>query len=241
MVLSIILGLSGCNSNGPSKEDLQAENESLLASIVEYEDEVAYLKSALDAVNGTDTNYSAITSVSDGSKAETFQSINGKILFNTELTYTDSSQAPNNSALRLTDKINIVPSNNWVIQMNGTTTNFSHPNGIYGTIKVVSIEQLLKGEEVEANMLKPFTDSIPYTSKIDSKIYINNIWRGMSSELTILNNNKPAVIKCGLYGVGETGVIYTFYYDGDKDSTKTELVNNLLKTMRYGEQEVTLE
>lgn len=234
--------LSGCDK-GPSKEEIQAENESLLMSIVDNESKISELESMIDSLRGGDGSPTAISEVSDGSGMKTFNSIGGKILFPEQLEYTGASQAPNTSKLNLSDRVSLVPSDNWVIQLNGTTTKYSHPNGIYGTIKISVITggTVPKTETVETEMLKPFTDAIPHTSINNSKIYIEDKWRGMASEMTLLNNEKPAVVKCGLVGYSDIAVTYSFYYEGDKDNTKTEIINNLLKSMKFGELQLRIE
>lgn len=238
-VLTISM-LSGC-SKGPSKEELQSENESMLMMISENEEQIKSLEATIESLKGGDGPATAISEVSDGSGAKTFNSIGGKILFPGELQYKGASQAPNTAKLNISDRVSIAPSDNWVIQINGTTTKYSHPNGIYGTIKISTIPEVIKADLIEETMLKPFTDTIPHTSILNSKVYLEDIWRGMSSEMTILNNEKPAVVKCGLIGYADMAVTYCFYYEGDKDNTKTELINNLLKTVKFGELQMRIE
>lgn len=231
------IALTGC---GTSKADLEAENDAIMTELVEAQEQLDQLQSTIEALTGEESP-TAISSIEDGSNAQTFNSLNGKILFPSELTYKDSSQGPNNASINLSKTITIIPSDNWTIQMDGTTTKYSHPNGIYGTIKIGATDKVYKGEEVEPEMLEPFTSTIPYTSISNSKIYLEDVWRGMSSEMTIINNNKPAVIKCGLFGYSDVCLMYTFYYDGDKDNTKTELIDNLLKTITVGALQLRIE
>lgn len=242
VALGLMLAIStstlvGC---GTSKADLETENSVLMEELVAAQEQVEQLQSTLESLTGEESPTS-ISSIDDGSNAQTFNSLNGKILFPSELTYKDSSQGPNNASINLSKTITIIPSDNWTIQMDGTTTKYSHPNGIYGTIKIGATDRVYKGEEVEPEMLEPFTSTIPYTSIINSKIYLEDVWRGMSSEMTIINNNKPAVIKCGLFGYSDVCLTYMFYYDGDKDNTKTELINNMLKTITVGSLKLRIE
>lgn len=236
-VTMLAVSLTGC---GPSKAELEAENDALMDELVSTQEQLEQLQNTVETLTGEESPTS-ISSIEDGSNAQTFNSLNGKILFPSELTYAGSSQGPNNASINLSKTITIIPSDNWMIQMNGTTTKYSHPNGIYGTIKIGATDKVYKGEEVEPEMLEPFTSTIPYTSIINSKIYLEDVWRGMSSEMTIINNNKPAVIKCGLFGYSDVCLTYMFYYDGDKDNTKTELINNMLKTITVGSLKLRIE
>lgn len=238
-VMTMVM-LSGCDK-GPSKEEIQAENDSLLLTMAENESKIAELEATVASLKGGDGPSTAISEVSDGSGMKTFNSIGGKILFSEVLEYTGASQAPNTSKLNISDRISIVPSDNWVIQMNGTTTKYSHPNGIYGTIKVSTIPEVIKADLIESTMLEPFTNAIPHTSIQNSKVYLEDVWRGMATEMTILNNEKPAVVKCGVLGYSDLALTYCFYYEGDKDNTKTELINNLLKSIKFGELQLRIE
>lgn len=235
--LVVISSLTGCG--GVTKEELQAQNNMLISDLSEAEEEIEKLETTIKTLVG-DNSLVGITKVADGSK-ETFNSVDGNILFPAELSYTGSYQAPNTASLNLASRISIKPSDNWKIQINGTTTKYSHPDGVYGTIKIVGIEEPIKGEFIEEQMIDPFTSAIPYTSKSNAKIYLDDIWRGMNTEMTVLNNEKPAVIKAGLVGQGDTAIIYSFYYNGDKNATKNELITTLLQTIKFGGLEMRIE
>lgn len=237
LILSM-LSLVGCG--GVSKEELQEENSTLIMQLNDAEDKISNLENTLSSLNGEGGSLTGISETADGS-GETFNSIGGNILFPAELTYTGSSQAPNTASVNLSSRVTIKPSDNWIIQMNGTTTKYTHPDGVYGTIKIVNISEPKKGDVIEEEMITPFTDEIPYTSIVNSKVYLEDVWRGMSTEMTVLNNNKPAVIKAGLVGHSDTALIYSFYYNGDKSATKNEIINNLIKTIKFGELEVRIE
>lgn len=238
-----VIGFSGCgNEDGPTKEELQEQVSVLNSAMLDYEEQITTLQRTLSGLTGTDSFPSAIVDVEDGSGRKTFQSIGGKIMFNRELEYPGSTQAPNTSAVQLSDKFTIKPSDNWVVQMNGTTTRYSHPNGVYGTIKVIKIDDLIKTPELKEQAMIPFVESIPYTTEPEyDEIYFDDISRGVQVTLDILNNSKPALIKSGVCGIGEYGLVYTFYYDGDRDSSKTELINSLLRSISYSSQSMRVD
>ena len=240
-ILSIgLVCLTSCSSGGKSAAELQQENAVMVEMLSESEEKVAQLEAALNSLTGGEGSFTAITDIEDGS-GQTFTSIGGKILFPTNLEYTNSKQAPNNASLSLSDRITIVPSNNWVIQMNGTTTKFYHQNGITGEIKVSALDYTIKNAELYESSMKPFIDSIPYTNLTEGKIYLEQTERGLCADLNILNNSKPAVLTCGMMGYIDTAMVYTFYYEGDYDATKDELVRGLLKTIKFGEQQLRIE
>lgn len=241
LVAIMCMSLAACGKGGPTKEELQSDNDLLTTMVADYEEQVGKLEQTIEALSGREGPLESISSVSDGSGKKTFNSIGGKILFPGELKYTNATQAPNTSKLNLSDKISIVPSDNWVVQINGTTTQYSHPSGVYGTIKVASIVEIVKASEIDETILKPFIDTIPHISEELGSIFIEDNWRGRHATMTILNNEKPAVLKCGVIGYSDISMSYTFYYDGDIDSNKTELINSLLKTISFGSQKMRIE
>lgn len=239
---AIALSLCGCGKDkGPTIEEVQAENQVMLGMIAEKDTQIEQLNNTVQSLLGSDGPPTAISEVADGTGQKTFNSIGGKIIFPTNLEYKGSVQGPNTSSIKLSDRISIVPSDNWVIQINGTTTKYSHPNGIYGTIKVSAIQESFKNDVINDEVLSPFLDSIPSTKCEKGTVYLEQTERGMYADLNILNNGKPAVLKCGVMGYMDTAMVYTFYYEGDYDSTKDELINSLLKTIKIGQQQLRIE
>lgn len=239
-ILSV--GVTGCKKDsGPTIEEVQAENTMMMNMLAEKETQIEQLNNTVQSLMGSDGPATAISEVADGTGNKTFNSIGGKIIFPTNLEYKNSVQGPNTSSIKLSDRITIVPSDNWVIQMNGTTTKYSHPNGIYGTIKVSAIDEAFKNEVIDEEVMTPFLNSIPSTKCEKGTVYLEQTERGLYADLNILNNGKPAVMKCGVMGYIDTAMVYTFYYEGDYDATKDELINSLLKTIKVGQQQLRIE
>lgn len=239
IMVAIVLGLTSCG--GPTVKELQAENESLMADIADNEEKIAELESVVKIINGDDVSITGITNVEDGSGAKTFNSVGGKILFDGVLEYEGSTQAPNTASINLAERVSIVPTNNWVVKIEGTTTKLSHPDGLYGTFKVSTIDEIKKSDYIDENMLTPFLDTVPNTGIVKSRIYVEDSPRGMMADVTTLNNSKPAMIKCGLVANGDKALVFTFYYDGDKDSTKDETINSILKSIKFGARSIRIE
>lgn len=234
------MALSGCGE-GPGKDELMKENEAMLMEIADLEDKIMESESLISALKGDGGPVTAVSEVPDGSGEKTFQSINGRILFPVELVYPGAEQAPNKARVLLSERLSIVPSDNWVLRISGTTTDYSHPDGIYGVMKITAIPDVLKSDELEAQVLKPFTDNIPYTSIKTGSIFFDDERKGMHADMTILNNGQPAVLKSGFIGIGDESMSYCFYYAGDRDNTKNELISNLLKTVKYKDDAMRIE
>lgn len=242
--LSTVIILSGCGKKpeGPTYEELQQQVAELSSANMAYEDDIAALERTIAGLSDTDKFPYSIADVEDGSGNKTFKSVNGKILFSKELTYPGSMQAPNTSGIKLSDKFTIKPSDNWIVQMNGTTTKYRHPNGVYGTIKVIRISDPVKTNVLKDEAVVPFVEAVPHTTEPEyDEIYFDDRSRGMQVTLNILNNSKPALVKSGVCGIGETGLVYTFYYDGDRDNAKTELINSLLRSVMYASQTMNVD
>lgn len=243
IVFITTVGLTGCKKKeeGPTKEDLMDEIEVLQDQVEQLTSENTDMSSILSEIRGEADRGFAITSVQDGTKNETFNSIEGKIIFPGKLKYTGASQAPNTSGVMLTSRIKFNPSNNWVIQINGTTTKLYHPNGVWGTIKVSYVPELVKIGELIDNELIPFVEQIPNTFLSYGKVYLEDIWKGAYADMSILNENKPAIVRTGLWGHTDTAVSFVFYYNGDRDLTKDELITTLLKSVNVNGLPVRVE
>ena len=194
LALVMTLGLSACGKEeGPTVEELQAENNMLIEEAVAYEEEIEMLKAKIDAISGVNESYTDINNTEFGDAS--LQTIADRVLFNSSLSYTGSSQAVNDGEIKITSKVSVKPNDNWVMQLKGTTLKLSHPNGINGTIKVGAIGDNAKGEVIETEMLDTFLNSMETTYINKSKIFMDEYWRGMCAEVGTTTQEGPMILK----------------------------------------------
>lgn len=238
-VTALMLSLTGCE--GPSKSELQEENQQLISTIMLLEREIDDLQTTLKGLSKEYSVKTAINRVGTKGTKESFNKINDNIVFPVELTYPNSTQAPNNSKFQLANNVSIVPSNNWMLISDGTSVDLNHTSGISGNFKVVRINKTLKPEELN-QPLDDFLKAFPSESKhYYEHIFIENYPIGIYANVETLIEEKPANIKAGLIGSANTGVLFVFCYEGESDATKNELVSNLIKSLQINNSNIKFE
>ncbi len=238
MILVLMITMVACGKDtGPTKEDLQRENSAMLSLLKENEDKIKSLEDTLKALSG-EVN-TAIGYMDGGAGKQSFYTINDKVIFPVPFEYKGTTQAPNTAGLSITQNVVVSPSNNWLIKINGTTGEFYHPSNITGVIRVGNIQQAIHADKVQEEVFKPFIDSIPHGNVVYGKLFLDsNCWGNHATIITTVNE-KNAVLKAGALGIGNISITYMFYYDGDRDSTKDELIDNLVKTMKVNSQQLS--
>ena len=113
----------------------------------------------------------------------------------------------------------------------GTALELNHTSGIYGNIQVSKIAKTLKYDEVHAK-LEEFNSAIPSEQEpAYGKLFLDTYTSGEYFKRKTLVDSNPAVLTAGLMGAGTIGVAFAFMYDGEPDSTKDEIIGNLLKSI----------
>lgn len=236
--------LTGCGSELQEQYDqLVSESDLLRAENEGLKTEVNTLKSQLQDVAGVKGGKDdGINEIDTNNKSDNFVNIESKaIKFNETLRYTGMYEAPNSSKIMLSDKVTVNPSNNWVVSMDGTSTKYNHPDGIIGEIKVQSIAEVVDDIFIESDMIQPFLDTLDLrVPAYTNKIYVGDIWSGMCCTALINADNETnsAMLKFGVLGYKDIAIVYCFYYDGEMNSTKTELIDTLVRSMTIDKEQV---
>jgi hypothetical protein len=226
-VFSILL--TGCS--GTSKSELELRVNQLEAELGQVKKEKEAVEGTLKSLTKEGEVKTYIDYVDDKTKKLTFNKLNDRIIFDVPLEYPDSSQTPNNSRVSIAGNVNIVPSNNWIMVSDGTALELNHTSGIYGVIQVSKIAKTLKYEDVHTK-LEEFNGAVPSESEaIYGKLFLDTFVAGDYFRKQTLVDGSSSVITAGLLGAGTTGVVFVFMYDGEPDSTKDEIISNLIRTM----------
>lgn len=234
-----LLGLTGCGDKVDT-EQLQAQIQQDAQDKQQLEEQVAELQEQLDKVNGINEDNTSITSYDTESQTGEVKDVDSLIQTDGVLEYTGSYQAPNTGSLNLTDSISIVPANSWTLKLDGSKTYFSHPQGVYGVIKITSIDEEVDSAYYEDELMNPFLEALQSTgSKVD-RIYVDTHYAGLSAEVVTTSNGEPSILKCGVFGKGNNACVYCFYYAGKKDATKSDLVDSLLNSMTFNRGKVSV-
>ena len=245
IIVIIILSMSiisGCSSDEMTIEEILEQqintNNILLSTVIEQESEIQALTNIVEALRG-DAMQTGVGSIL--TEAPRVINLDSHIIFGAMLEYTGAQPAPNTSRLNLSDRVSLMPSDNWQIQIEGNTTRYFHPTGISGTIQLSQIQQVVRADTIEDTILRPFMNQIPYTSAIVQRIFLEDVWRGLYATMDILDGNRPGRLTAGVIGQGNTAVVYMFYYSGSPNRVNDELISNLVRSMRFGGQMVRIE
>lgn len=199
--------------------------------------EIERLRELIIDTQGEESLIASISTMDDGSGRLTFNSIRGKIKFEKPLEYPGSGQAPNTSSVGITNSLSIVPTNNWVVVLEGTSIELEHTSGISGIIKAGQIKELYNRDMLQEEVMEPFFESIPSSRTVFSKLFLDDQWWGLEGKAETMINEAPSYIRCGMVGLGEQSFTYIFLYNGERDSNKEESILSLLKTLKmFGKQ-----
>ena len=158
VMLSLILaGLTGCGDK-VNVEELQAQIEQDASDKKALEEQVSDLQAQLDKANGMNDDSTSISSYDTESQTGEVKDVDSLVQTDGVLEYTGSYQAPNSGSLNLTDSISVVPSNSWTMKIDGSKTYFSHPQGVYGVIKISSIDEEVDSAYFEDELMNPFLE-----------------------------------------------------------------------------------
>lgn len=235
MALVLTLTLVGCRDDNPlkkkNKKELIELVETLVDEVESQEDRIEELEEMLKGVQEEKDPSAAISEIDDGTGRLTFNSIDGKIQFPVPFEYPGSTQAPNTSSVGITATLRVVPSNNWVTVLDGTTLELEHKSGISGIMRAGQIMETYDMNGLQDEVMSVFFEELPPTTVQYNRLFLDEQWWGLEAQAPTKIDNKDAQIRCGMVGLGEQSLTYIFVYQGEKDNTKDETITSLLRTV----------
>lgn len=243
ILLSVVLSV--VTFTGCAKDDLKEAQ----ATIQEYEAEIASLNTQVteledklqsqSGINGD--SETSISSYNKEAEVEEVGDVSSKVQVDGYLEYSGCFQAPNTASINLLSTATITPSNNWSVRIDGTTSYYTHPSGVVGVIKMSNISDEVSEEYYKSDFIDPFLNALPHEGEKTTRIYVDTTYSGITTETAVTGNEKPSILKFGVFGKGSTACAYCFYYEGKRDATKSELVDSLIKSMTLEKKTVRVE
>lgn len=245
----LMVTVAGCGSG--NKDPLMSESkETLVNTIREYEqqivadsDTINELQGKLDSSKEVNNVGETISEFSDGTGRMTLHSFDQIIELPTPFTTPFSTQAPNNTSVIIGDSLTIKPSENWVLGLSGTIINMEHTSGISGIINTRALDTTLgklDNDGIAAYLGEEFIKTIPQADSAQptlSKVYVGNNHLGYSLSTSTYVDEENGQMLCGIIKLStKLTMQFMFYYPGDKDAAKDELIVSLLSTIKQGNQ-----
>lgn len=207
-------------------EGLQAQNKSLTAQLKG----MAVTEVAVD---------SSLRTVA-GSNVPTFETIDGLINFPNKLELPNSKDDINNSNVMVGSRFKFNPSANWLMTLDGVNLKLSHPSKIWGSIKSVTIKDIIPEDNMKP-LLQGFFKDFPATTIKYRKAYLDDRVSGMIASASIEVDKKKYVVNVGFVERGENAILLLFANEQTDQVVQQELIDLLVRTGSYGESKIKLE
>ena len=247
-IISATIILSGCNGSNTEDELMNKSKEELVqlvrgkeSQINSDQERIAELEGMLQGLGIESNKTPAISEFKDGTGRTTFNSIDGKIIFPVPFQYPESTQSPNTSSVNIASGINIKPTNNWLLKLDGTRLYLEHTSGIVGEVYVATISKSVAISELQSTVISPFFKDFPPYEVSYSKIFLNEAWSGIQADTKTNIDEKESKLKCGMITSGYTQISYMFLYNGVRDSSKDEMITTLLNTITVNGNQFKVE
>lgn len=233
--------LTGCKGDGSdiskmSKSQIIEQYNNLSASYDDLSNTLAETQKTLDSLSSDGTVSPAITTLGDGSNRLTFNSTDSKIIFPNTFLYPNSQAIVPDGKVNITSSVSVSPSSNWVLKINGSALEMEQSSGyanetISGTIKVNETNEQVTVEQLQSEVLAPWFENITTDSVAYTDIFVGNTSFGKQAEVPIMIDSENAYLICGMAAYGSYSVTYIFVYRGNQDTTKSELIKNIINTI----------
>lgn len=237
-LLCVSVSMVGCGDKTISSQRKEIKN--LKATIESQKATINQLNKDIEGLGITEVQHDSSLKEVEGSKVPIFETIDGKIVFPTRLDMPNASEAANNSNVLVGDKYKFKPSTNWVMRLQGSTLELSHPSKVWGNLKAISIAEPLPKDTLK-QLLQGFYKDFPGTTITYRDIFIDGRNAGMLSRAPITVDDKPFVVNAGVIQKGEYAMLILFAQEEDGSGVQQELVDLLISSGHYGDYKISLE
>lgn len=232
-----LTSLNGCgkNSDLQSKYDeLQADYDSLLLAYDE-------LNVLCNGMQSEKLPSASISITGDGTGRYSFNSVDSKIIFKSELGYPDAIKTSANGYLNIVENVSVKLTSNWIAKTSGATLELEHMSGISGTIKVGECKDEYDSKMIQNDVLGQWLLDIPASDVAYSTITIDGLSNGCQAVTDTVIDDEDAQLKCGMFAYEGYSVTYVFVYRGSKDINKDESIATLLNSIKILDEECIIE
>ena len=179
---------------------------SLRNNIESLEEEISELEDAVADTTVQEVIKESSLQTVEGSLVPEFVSIDDKVIFPNKLELPDSNDDINNSNIMVGSKFKFIPSNNWIIKMQGATLYMSHPSKINGVLRSVSIAEAIKDEDEMKQLIQDFFVGFPSTTISYRKVFLGDKVAGMQGVANIEVDGKASVVTVGFAQKSENAI-----------------------------------
>lgn len=232
------VSLIGCGDKTVMKQ--KAEIKQLKATIESQTATISQLNEDIKGLGITEVKHDSSLKEVEGSKVPVFETIDGKIVFPTKLEMPNSTEAANNSNIMIGNKYKFTPSNNWMMRLQGSTLELSHPSKVWGNMKAITIANELPSDMLKT-LLQGFYKKFPATTITYRDVFIDGRNSGMMSKAPITVDDKPYVVNVGVIQKGEYAMLLLFASEEDGTGVQQELIDLLISSGQYGDYKISLE
>jgi hypothetical protein len=196
------------------------------------------LQQELDDAKNKAVEVVSSSSLTEINGVKTFRTINDKFILPTTVEVPDSTIDSGVSRLQVGSRFVFIPSESWVISLNGVTVNLSHSGGITGSIKALKVKNVLSESDM-TNIIRSAFDKFPTSSIEFRKLFIDDRVAGISGSCITEIDNKPFVVTIGYLNRSENALMFGFKYDSRTNSK--ELVDLFIRSGTFGTSPVRWE
>ena len=247
-VLSLTL-LSACGeTEGPTREELIQQVNFLTSDVIWLEDELSSTSAMLgdsqrelNRIQGIlmEPDRVVITELTDGTGRTSFMlGDDGELFFPRELFLSGTTALPNTARIMLGGDVSIIPAGNWVVNVQGTTVHYSHPNGIRGMTRVGATEHNANRYTMMES-LEIFFEDFPTATVTYSDIFISGTLRGIHARATTFVEEEPHVIHA--FVISNTRVNLLGVFDFAQSNIREELMTQLISSISWSNTRIHLE
>lgn len=233
---TVLLGsiiLAGCGNEDKEIEALNAQIKSLT-------NQNSILAQERDSMAVTEVAPTTSLQTIEGSNIKEFKTLDGALKFPIKLTLPESYDDANKSFIRVGSRFSMEPSENWMMKMNGTKFDFTHPSNIKGSVIGVKIQSPVSPDMMQP-LLKAFFTGYPKTTIGYRSLYIDETLSGMIANAKIVVDKKDHYVTVGFVSRGENSLLMLFDYEDDKSGVQQELIDLLISSMSYSEIKVRID
>lgn len=237
MSATMVFLLSGCTQASMRKEIKGLEEQ--VASLKSQNEKLQVEK---DGLTVTEESVESSLSTVEGETVPSFKKIDGLIKFPNKMTVPNGTTDVNTSVVRVGSIFEFSPTSNWLIKQDGSTVEFNHPSKIWGKIQSVMVEEDYTDESFDMKgHVQQFFDGFPKTNISYQRIYLTESVVGMLGTAKIKVDDEDYVVTAGYMAPSEYGAIFLFAYKDDKSGVQKELIESLLTSGKYGEENLQVE
>lgn len=250
-VVLAIVALTGCSKEGSSDETpfyREKSRQELIELCDQYMNTVDEMQKQYDdlyekynGIQAENTPTEAISVTGDGTGRFTFNSNDNQITFPTELTYPGSATITANGDINIIQNISFTAGSNWITKSGTASVELEHISGISGTIKAGAQYFIYTAPELRENTIKPWFETLPMSNITYSDISVSGQPLGCQAISPTLIDGEPAIIRVGLVAYGNSSLVYTFVYRGERDASKDEIITLMLNTLKIDDVSLLIE